>query len=96
MKQKISKIKPYPLRLSDQVRATLESYAQENKRSLNDEITIRLNDSLGKNFNPYPAPFSLDELKIVIEEYSNNKEYKLCTLNYIETGQFHRINMWSI
>ena len=46
MSDKIHKIKSYPLRLKPEVRSELEKIAKSNGRSLNTEISIRLEASL--------------------------------------------------
>lgn len=63
-KQKLQNISPYNLRLQPDLKATLERLARKASRSLNTEITARLEQSLvtGKELNDYSDGDLIDEL----------------------------------
>lgn len=63
-KQKLQNISPYNLRLQPDLKATLERLARKASRSLNAEITARLEESLStsKDLKDYSDGELIDEL----------------------------------
>lgn len=72
LKPPISNIAPFGLRMQPELRAQLESAAARNERSMNSEITARLNESFNKVCGF--APRDIEELAKKLSEQLTKKQ----------------------
>ncbi|TXH67316.1 MAG: Arc family DNA-binding protein [Thiothrix sp.] len=59
---------PYPLRLAPDLRDTLEAIAKDNGRSLNAEITLRLEESIAGKVQAQVEPAYRDLISLIGEQ----------------------------
>lgn len=59
---------PYPLRLAPDLRDTLEAIAKDNGRSLNAEITLRLEESIAGKVQTQVEPAYRDLISLIGEQ----------------------------
>jgi len=68
MSEPTYQVTPYPLRLSPELRKKLEAIAQQNGRSLNAEITLRIESTFIDGFDKLKGCPDAEHIRTIIKE----------------------------